>query len=326
MSNAGTPLQIAILLYPGVTALDVVGPWEVLSRLPDTEVRLVAERVGPVTVEGGGLLLGATHELSETPAPDVVVVPGGTTTPGQMVNDAILGWLREVHAGTTWTASVCTGALILGAAGLLKGLPATTHWYKLGALRLMGARPERDLRVVYAGRIVTAAGVSAGIDLALELAARLKARRLPRSSSCRSNTIRSPRSRPATGVRRAHACAPLARSSWTLGCPPINADSCRVSPGDGPSTSSAPVDERRPSGQRLLVAPARNRNSASGDLRFVVDRTGIVPAALLIERQGAVVAGNHRQPGTLVALLTDRCLRTVQQQSGDSTPACAPSR
>ena len=170
-------MQIAILLYPGVTALDAVGPWEVLSRLPNVEVRFVGEEVGPVTCEGGGaLLLGVTHQLSETPSPDIVLVPGGATTPGQMVDQAVLEWLRRVHETTTWTASVCTGALILGAAGILKGQPATTHWYKMGVLKIMGAKPQPSERVVHAGKIVTAAGVSAGIDLALWLAGELAGR------------------------------------------------------------------------------------------------------------------------------------------------------
>lgn len=163
-------MQIAILLYPGVTALDAVGPWEVLSRLPDAEIRFVGKETGAVTTEGRSLLLGVTHTIAETPAPDIVIVPGGATTPGQMVDDDVLEWLRQVHRTTIWTVSVCTGALILGAAGLLKGLPATTHWYKMGVLRIMGARPEPGERVVRAGKIATAAGVSAGIDLALWLA------------------------------------------------------------------------------------------------------------------------------------------------------------
>jgi transcriptional regulator GlxA family with amidase domain len=168
--------QIAILLYPGVTALDAVGPWEVFSRLPDTEIRFVGKETGAVTTEGGALLLGVTHSIAETPAPDIVLVPGGATTPGQMVDDDVLEWLRQVHRTTIWTASVCTGALILGAAGLLKGLHATTHWYKMGVLRIMGARPEPSERVVRAGKIVTAAGVSAGIDLALWLAGEIAGR------------------------------------------------------------------------------------------------------------------------------------------------------
>jgi transcriptional regulator GlxA family with amidase domain len=169
MDEKGKSLQIAILLYPGVTALDAVGPWEVLSRLPNADIRFVGKEVGPVPTEGGTLLLGVTHTMAETMAPDLVLVPGGATTPGQMVDDEVLDWLRQVHQTSKWTASVCTGALILGAASILKGEPATTHWYKMGVLRIMGAKPQPDERIVRAGKIVTAAGVSAGIDLALWL-------------------------------------------------------------------------------------------------------------------------------------------------------------
>ena len=168
--------QVAILLYPGVTALDATGPWEVLSRMPDTDVRFVWKEAEPVITEGGALLLGATHTIAETPSPDMVLVPGGTTTPGQMVDDDVLEWLRKVHETTTWTTSVCTGALILGAAGILKGLAATTHWYKMGALRIMGARPQPNERIVRSGKVVTAAGVSSGIDLALWLAGEIAGR------------------------------------------------------------------------------------------------------------------------------------------------------
>jgi putative intracellular protease/amidase len=176
MSGQRTPFQVAILLYPGVTALDAVGPWEVLSRLPEVEIRFVGKQLGPIVTEGDALLLGAAYSIAETPSPDLVVVPGGVTTPGQMVDDDVLDWLRAVHETTTWTASVCTGALILGAAGILKGEPATTHWWKLNVLKLMGASPRPDERIVRSGKIVTAAGVSAGIDLGLWLAAELAGR------------------------------------------------------------------------------------------------------------------------------------------------------
>ncbi len=119
--------------------------------------------------EGRALLLGVTHTVAEVPSPDLVLVPGGMNTPSQMVDDEVLDWLRKVHKTTAWTASVCTGALILGSAGILKGLPATTHWYKMGVLKIMGAKPQPDERIVQSGKIVTAAGVSAGIDLALWL-------------------------------------------------------------------------------------------------------------------------------------------------------------
>lgn len=169
-------LQIAILLYPGATALDAVGPWEVLSRMPGTEVRFVGKEVGPIVTEGDALALGVTHTIAETPAPDIVVAPGGSTTASEMVDDEILDWLRAVHKTTMWTVSVCTGALILGAAGILKGLPATTHWYKMGVLRIMGAKPQPEARIVSSGKVVTAAGVSAGIDAALWLAGEIAGR------------------------------------------------------------------------------------------------------------------------------------------------------
>jgi transcriptional regulator GlxA family with amidase domain len=139
-------------------------------------MRFVAQEVGLMVAEGNVLLLGATHDIVETPSPHIVVVPGGSTTPGQMVDDDVLAWLRKVHEKTIWTTSVCTGALILGAAGILKGQPATTHWYKMGVLRIMGAKPEPEQRIVRAGRVVTAAGVSAGIDLALWLAGEISGR------------------------------------------------------------------------------------------------------------------------------------------------------
>ena len=172
----GKPFQIAILLYPGATALDATGPWEILWRMPNTEVRFVAKEIGPVMTEGGVLALGATHTLAETPSPDMLLVPGGTTTPGQMVDDEVLDWLRKVHETTAWTTSVCTGALILGAAGILKRHPATTHWYKMSVLRIMHAKPQPQERVVRSGKIVTAAGVSSGIDLALWLSTEIAGR------------------------------------------------------------------------------------------------------------------------------------------------------
>lgn len=159
-----------------MTALDAVGPWEVFSRLPEVEVRFAGIDRATVTAEGGVLRLGVTHTLDETPSPDVVLVPGGNTTPAQMVNDHVLDWLRRVHRTATWTASVCTGSLILGAAGILKGLPATSHWCRMGVLRIMGAHARPAARIVPSGRVVTAAGVSAGIDLALWLAERIAGR------------------------------------------------------------------------------------------------------------------------------------------------------
>lgn len=163
-------LQIAILVYPQMTALDAVGPYEVLSRIPGAKISWVAQHLEPVTTDAGLTLLPtATFETLSRPA--VVVVPGGRET-FAIQEPATLAWLRQVHPHTRFTTSVCTGALILGAAGLLRGLRATTHWYKLSQLRQYGARPTRR-RVVRQGRIITAAGVSAGIDMGLTLAQQL---------------------------------------------------------------------------------------------------------------------------------------------------------
>lgn len=162
--------QIAIVLYPRYTALDLIGPYEVLRNLPDAEIRFVWHEPGPVAADSGVLLIGATHTFDETPAPDVVLVPGG---PGcfAAAEDPKLGeWLRAVRPRSTWTASVCTGSVVLAAAGLLDGRPATTHWSSMAALTLNGAKPVSDERIVRSDSdIVTAAGVSAGIDLALWL-------------------------------------------------------------------------------------------------------------------------------------------------------------
>jgi len=150
MDRNGHPFQIAIFLYPGVTALGAVGPYEAFSRMPNTEVRFVGQEVGPVMTEGGALLLAVTHTIAETPLPDLVLFPGGMTTPGEMVDDEVLAWLSRVHETTTSMTSVCTGALILGAAGILKGLPATTHWWKLGVLTMMG--PNHSLETASCDR------------------------------------------------------------------------------------------------------------------------------------------------------------------------------
>ena len=176
MKSDSKQFQVAIFLYQGVTALDAVGPWEVLSRMPHTEVRFVGRELGPITTEGSALLLATTHTLSETPSPDLVLIPGGTTTPGQMLDDEVLAWIRKVHETSTWTTSVCTGSLILAGSGILKGQPATTHWIKMGVLKSMGSTPQPDKRIVQSGKIVTAAGVSAGIDLGLWLAGEIAGR------------------------------------------------------------------------------------------------------------------------------------------------------
>ncbi|MEV6264775.1 DJ-1/PfpI family protein [Streptomyces sp. NPDC051784] len=165
-------MQIAFVLFDRFTALDVVGPYEMLSGAPGAEIVLVAERKGPVRNDRGSLALMADLTLDEVTAPDVVVVPGGPGQSGQMDNGALLGWLRNADAASTWTTSVCSGSLLLAAAGLLTGRRATSHWLALDSLRTYGARPT-DERVVFDGKYVTAAGVSAGIDMGLTLLGRI---------------------------------------------------------------------------------------------------------------------------------------------------------
>ena len=163
-------MDIAILIYDGFTALDAVGPYEILSCLPTARVHFVAKEVGPVRTHTKALSLIADFKLSDIPHPDIVVIPGGTK--GTIVaskDEGILTWIRKAHESSKWTTSVCTGALILGAAGILQGLKATTHWYASNLLKQFGAEYAND-RVVQQGKIITAAGVSAGIDMALHLA------------------------------------------------------------------------------------------------------------------------------------------------------------
>jgi transcriptional regulator GlxA family with amidase domain len=162
-------VEIAILVFDGFTALDAVGPYEVLSRLPGASVRLVATEAGTKRTENGSLALVVEHALAGVPAPDIVVVSGGMGSRTALSDDRILAWVRSAHATSRWTTSVCTGALILGAAGILRGLKATTHWRSLERLREFGAEPVSE-RVVEQGKVITAAGVSSGIDMALRLA------------------------------------------------------------------------------------------------------------------------------------------------------------
>ncbi|MEY4510242.1 MAG: hypothetical protein RLZZ450_2364 [Pseudomonadota bacterium] len=169
-------MQIAIVFYPGMTALDAIGPYEVLRGIPGAEVRFVSKEVGPIVTDSGVLVLGATHTFEETTRPDVVLVPGsGASTATQMADRPLLDWLRKVHPTTRLTVSVCTGALILAAAGLLEGRAATTHWAGMPLLGQFGVEARPNDRVVRDGKLWTAAGVSAGIDLALAMVAELDA-------------------------------------------------------------------------------------------------------------------------------------------------------
>jgi transcriptional regulator GlxA family with amidase domain len=160
-------VQIAIPLFDGLTALDAVGPYEVLSRPPGWDVVFCAAEPGPKRTDNDVLSLHADVPLSEVPRPDVIVVPGGIGT-RRGDHGELLDWIRSVHEHTKWTTSVCTGSLLLGKAGVLDGLRATGYWTTLELLRRYGAEPTTE-RVVEQGKVITAAGVSSGIDMALRL-------------------------------------------------------------------------------------------------------------------------------------------------------------
>jgi transcriptional regulator GlxA family with amidase domain len=164
-------MEIALLLYDGLAPLDAVGPYEVMRNVPGWSIRTVAKEAGPVRSEDGSLALVADHRLAEVTTPDLVLVPGGAGNRPLMADEELLGWLREVDRATRWTTSVCTGSLLLGAAGLLEGKRATSNWLALDALREFGAEPVGG-RFVEDGKVLTAAGVTAGIDMALHLVAR----------------------------------------------------------------------------------------------------------------------------------------------------------
>jgi putative intracellular protease/amidase len=165
-------MEIAIPLYDRFTALDAVGPYEVLSRIPGATVRFLGPEPGAVCSDTRMLTIETEGRWEDSPRPDVLMVPGGTGTRALLDDERILDWIRSVHETTTWTTSVCTGSLLLGAAGLLEGLDATTHWVELETLAQYGARPT-ERRVVEQGKIVTSAGVSSGIDMALTLVSRI---------------------------------------------------------------------------------------------------------------------------------------------------------
>jgi len=162
-------MRIAIGLYEQFTSLDVMGPFQILSSLPGAEVVFVAEKAGTVTDESGFLTVMAGASFKDLPDPEILLVGGGTITGTLVPHHPIVAWIARAHPKTTWTTSVCTGALLLAGAGVLKGVEATTHWAAKGELAGLGAVPVNE-RVVRRGKIVTAAGVSAGIDMALTLA------------------------------------------------------------------------------------------------------------------------------------------------------------
>jgi putative intracellular protease/amidase len=165
-------MEIAIPLFDSFTALDAVGPYQVLAGLPGARVRFLGPEPGPVASDNRMLTLVAEAAWEDVPAPDVLVVPGGNGTRALLGDERLLGWVRTVHETSTWTTSVCTGSLVLAAAGVLEGVEATTHWMARDLLDRLGARVVPD-RVVERGKVITAAGVSSGIDMALVLASRI---------------------------------------------------------------------------------------------------------------------------------------------------------
>jgi transcriptional regulator GlxA family with amidase domain len=164
-------VKTSILIFDGITALDAIGPYEVLGRPPGWEVEFVGKAQGEIRTDTSYLGLSADRGLDEVERTDVVLVPGGKGNRVLLEDEEVLGWLRRLDAQSTWTTSVCTGSLVLGAAGLMEGKRATCHWRSLEKLREYGAEPVRE-RYVEDGKLLTAAGVSAGIDMALHLVGR----------------------------------------------------------------------------------------------------------------------------------------------------------
>src|SRR5205809_1404901 len=165
-------MDIAIYIFEKLTALDAIGPYEVLQRLPGATVKFVGSERGPIRTEQGMLGVVRDYSREEVTSADILVVPGGIGTRPLVEDQPTLEWIRTIDAGSTWTTSVCTGSLLLGAAGLLRGKRAATHWAALDLLAQFGAEPTSE-RVVEQGKIITAAGVSSGIDMALRLAAHI---------------------------------------------------------------------------------------------------------------------------------------------------------
>ena len=165
-------MQIAIPLYDRFTALDAIGPYEVLSRIPGADLKFIATEAGPYKTDNGMLTIVAEASLDEVPQPDILCVPGGWGTREAMSDERLVCWIRDAHETSQWTTSVCTGSLLLGAAGVLQGLDATSHWLELETLAELGAKPT-ERRVVEQGKVITSAGVSSGIDMALTLLAKI---------------------------------------------------------------------------------------------------------------------------------------------------------
>ena len=209
-------MDIICYVFEGITALDVIGPYEVLARLPGAELRFVGEKVGPIRTDNQVLGIVADHARADVTSADVLVMPGGFATRDLETDAALLEWIRAIDATSTWTTSVCTGSMLLAAAGLLEGKRATTHWASLERLREYGAIPTSE-RVVEEGKYVTAAGVSSGIDMALTLAGAVAGDEVAQEG--------------AQGRGRARArrpCGAPTRGQWGTGARLAQADALRL--------------------------------------------------------------------------------------------------
>jgi transcriptional regulator GlxA family with amidase domain len=160
-------METAVLLFDDVNALDVIGPCEVLSKIPNIAIKYTAKEPGPKKTDAQ-LKIIADYTLTDISKPDILLIPGGQGIKSIVNDKEIISWIKSCHKTTKWTVSVCTGALVLGAAGILKGLKATTHWISLPTIERFGAKPQKE-RVIIDGKVITCAGVSAGIDMALTL-------------------------------------------------------------------------------------------------------------------------------------------------------------
>lgn len=253
-------MQIAILLFRGFTPLDAIGPYEVLHRLPSTQVRFVAADRGVVRSVDGAVAMVVEHTFKDLRTPDVIVVPGGPGIRQLLTDMPTLKWVRHGHGHSKYTASVGTGAMLLGAAGLLTGIKATTHWARLDRLPHAGAMPVEE-RVVFQDRIVTCAGVSAGLDMALALAEKLSDRTTARGVQLAIEYDPQPpydagaleKASPEE-IAFAHASALRRRelldrqdpdSEWSLSAPPPPRSSgARLTPA-GASARLTPIGPRR---------------------------------------------------------------------------------
>lgn len=171
--------KILILLFENITALDAVGPYEVLSRIPGAEVFFVSTQQGLITA-AQGLKISAEFSINDITRADILLVPGGKGVDNLLENHSILEWIKKIHESTLFTTSVCTGSLLLGAAGILKGKNATTHWNHIERLSKYGANAVNE-RYVQDGKILTSAGVSAGIDMSLKLVQLIKSETLAKA-------------------------------------------------------------------------------------------------------------------------------------------------